>query len=63
MTKMVLNPRCEFAARGSSEEEVLRAAAEHAKSQHGMSDVPPDLLSKACRFIHDEDAGSDQVSY
>lgn len=55
-----LNPGCRFEARGSNEEDVLRAAAEHAKTQHGMSNIPQEVISKARRFIHDEELESDR---
>jgi len=49
-----LNPGCSFEARGNSEEDVLKKAAEHAKMVHQMKEIPPDVLSKARSAIHDE---------
>jgi predicted small metal-binding protein len=49
-----LNPGCSFEARGNSEEDVLKTAAEHAKTVHNMKEIPPDVLSKARRAVHDE---------
>jgi predicted small metal-binding protein len=49
-----LNPGCKFEARGNSEDEVLKNAAEHAKTAHNMPNIPPDVLSKARSAIHDE---------
>jgi predicted small metal-binding protein len=49
-----LNPGCNFEARGNSEDEVLKKAAEHAKTAHNMDKIPPDVLSKARNAIHDE---------
>ncbi|HET9088330.1 MAG TPA: DUF1059 domain-containing protein [Acidobacteriaceae bacterium] len=49
-----LNPGCKFEARGENEMEVLGAAAEHARTQHGMNTIPPEVISKARTLIHDE---------
>lgn len=49
-----LNPGCKFEARGNSEDEVLKNAAEHAKTAHNMPNIPPDVLSEARSAIHDE---------
>lgn len=65
MTKVLkcgdLNPGCEFEARGNSEGEVLQAAAKHAKAKHGLSNIPPEMLLKARRFIHDEASRSEKI--
>jgi predicted small metal-binding protein len=34
--------------------DVLRKAAEHAKTAHNMDSIPPDVLSKVKGAIHDE---------
>jgi len=47
-----LNPGCNFEARGNSDDEVLKKAAEHAKTAHNMPSIPPDVLSKARSAIH-----------
>ena len=49
-----LNPGCKFEARGNSEDEVLKRAAEHAKTAHNMLSMPPDVLSKARSAIQEE---------
>ena len=36
---------CDGVVTGATEEEVLAAAAAHAKEAHGMSDVPPEVVS------------------
>ncbi len=36
---------CTYVARGNSEEEVLRNAAEHAK-KHGIREVSPELMKR-----------------
>ena len=48
---------CDFEARGESEEEILQKCAEHAKSAHGMDEIPPDLAVKVRGAIREEDSG------
>ncbi len=36
---------CDGVVTGATDDEVLAAAAVHAKEAHGMSDVPPELVS------------------
>ena len=45
---------CDFEARGATEEDILRQAAEHAKKDHGMTEMSPDLLAKVNAAIRDE---------
>jgi predicted small metal-binding protein len=47
-------PGCDFEMSGNSEEEVLQKAAEHAKTDHGLDSIPPDVLAKVRGAIHDE---------
>ena len=49
-----LNPGCSFEARGNTDEDVLKKAAEHAKLAHNMKEIPPGLLDKARSAIRDE---------
>jgi predicted small metal-binding protein len=37
---------CDYQARGNSEDEVLRQAAEHARSVHQIQEMPPELAAK-----------------
>jgi predicted small metal-binding protein len=64
MTKVLkcndLNPGCSFEARGNTDEDVLKLAAEHAKTAHKMKDIPPDVLDKARRAIRNEGKGRGQ---
>ena len=46
---------CDFEARGESEQEVLQKCAEHAKSAHGMDQIPADLAAKVRTSIRDEE--------
>lgn len=56
MTKLLkcgdLMPGCTFEARGQSEQEILRAAAVHAKEVHGM-EATPELVEKVKGAIRD----------
>jgi predicted small metal-binding protein len=47
---------CDFEARGQTEQEVLKKCAEHARSEHGMKELPADLAAKVKAAIHDERA-------
>jgi predicted small metal-binding protein len=47
-------PGCDFEMTGNSEEEVLQKAAEHAKTDHGMDSIPPEVLDNVRGAIHDE---------
>jgi predicted small metal-binding protein len=49
---------CDFEARGETVEEVLNQCGEHAKTAHGMSEIPEELLQKVTAAIHDEEAAS-----
>jgi predicted small metal-binding protein len=51
-----VNPGCNFEIRGNSEDEVLKKAADHAKTAHNMQNIPPDVLAKARSAIRDEGA-------
>jgi len=44
---------CDGEIRGQSEEEVLRQAAEHAQTQHGVQ-VTPEFAAQVKPHIHDE---------
>lgn len=37
---------CDFEARGETEEEILQMCAAHAKNDHGMEDISPELVAK-----------------
>ncbi len=45
---------CDFVARGQSEDEILAKCAEHARTDHGMSDIPDEVVTKVRSAIHDE---------
>jgi len=45
---------CDFEARGDTEQEILQQCAEHARREHGMNEIPPDLAMKVRGAIRDE---------
>jgi predicted small metal-binding protein len=45
---------CNFVARGATEEEVMKKAAEHAKTAHGMDKITPELAQKVKAAIKNE---------
>jgi predicted small metal-binding protein len=47
-------PGCTKEIRGDSDHDVLRKAAEHAKTDHHMDSIPPDVLAKVKNAIRDE---------
>jgi len=49
---------CDFVARGATVDEVMEKARAHAVTDHGFSDIPPELVDKAKAAIRDEEAAS-----
>ena len=47
---------CDFVAKGESEQEIMQQAAEHARTDHGMTEIPPEVVDKVKAAIHDEAA-------
>ncbi|HTJ87357.1 MAG TPA: DUF1059 domain-containing protein [Terriglobales bacterium] len=47
---------CDFVARGNSEEEIMQKLSEHARTDHKMTSIPPELADKVRSAIHDEAA-------
>ena len=37
---------CDFEARANSVEDLMKQCAEHARSAHGMTEIPPELVAK-----------------
>ncbi len=44
---------CDFFACGKTEEEIFQKAAEHARTDHNMSEIPKELQDKARLAIRD----------
>ena len=45
---------CDFVARGATEDEVMKKAAEHAKTAHGIQNITPELAQKVKAAIKNE---------
>jgi predicted small metal-binding protein len=45
---------CDFVARGETEAEILKQAAEHAGTTHNMTQMSDEILAKVRAAIHDE---------
>jgi len=47
---------CDFTATGETEEQVMQQCAEHARTAHGMNEIPPELATKVRAAIRDQAA-------
>ena len=45
---------CDFVARGQTETEILEQCAEHARTDHGVTEIPDEVIAKVRAEIHDE---------
>jgi predicted small metal-binding protein len=58
MTKVLscrdVGAACDWVGKGETVEEVLAKAKEHAKKDHNMESISPDMLAKAKAAIKDE---------
>jgi predicted small metal-binding protein len=45
---------CDFEARGAITEDVLTQCAHHARADHGMEEIPPELAARVLAAIRDE---------
>jgi predicted small metal-binding protein len=53
--------KCDFVARGSSNEEILEQARRHGKEKHGLT-MDANLERRVIGLIHDEDSDSHRES-
>ena len=44
---------CDFEARAENEAELMKKVAEHARTQHGITSIPKELLAKVKTAIRD----------
>jgi predicted small metal-binding protein len=49
-----LGMNCDFEARGDSEEDIMRQAAEHAQRAHQIQEIAPELASQLRAAIRTE---------
>jgi predicted small metal-binding protein len=47
---------CDFVARGETEQDILQQCTEHARKDHGMTEIPAELADKVLGAIRDEAA-------
>jgi predicted small metal-binding protein len=47
---------CDFVAKGETTEDIMRQAAEHARTAHNMTEIPPEVADKVRGAIRDEAA-------
>jgi len=45
---------CDFQASGETVEDILRQTREHAKTAHGIEEIPPELADKVQAAIRDK---------
>lgn len=45
---------CDFEARGETEQEIMQQCAAHARTDHGMTEIPAELATKVRAAIHEE---------
>lgn len=48
-----VGPDCDFVAEGETDEEIMKQVTEHARTEHGIEEVPPELAEKAKAAIRD----------
>ena len=47
---------CDFVARGETDEDILQQCTEHARKDHGMTEIPAELADKVLGAIRNEAA-------
>jgi predicted small metal-binding protein len=47
---------CDFVAKGETAEDILQQCAEHARKDHNMTEIPPEVADKVRAAIRDEAA-------
>lgn len=53
--------KCDWVAKGNTDDEILRQAGAHAQKTHGMQ-VTPDLEKKVRSLIHEESSDAHRAS-
>lgn len=44
---------CDFEAKGETAEEIMNQAAKHAREEHGMTEIPAEVVEKCQKAIRD----------
>jgi predicted small metal-binding protein len=52
---------CDFEARGTTVEDIMSQCGKHARTAHGMSEIPEELLEKVKSAIYDEGTATASV--
>ena len=47
---------CDFVAKGETDEDILQQCTEPARKDHGMTEIPPEVVDKVRGAIRDEAA-------
>lgn len=45
---------CDFVARGQTDQQILQQVASHARTDHGLEEVPQELVERALSNIREE---------
>ncbi len=46
-------PDCDFVARAENFDELMVKVKEHAQKAHGFTDIPPEMIERVKKLIHD----------
>jgi predicted small metal-binding protein len=49
-----LGKDCDWVGRAGTEDELMKKLAEHAKTVHGMTEIPPEMMTQVKQVIKDE---------
>ena len=44
---------CDFVARAETMDELMRKVKEHAQKGHGYKEIPPEMIDKVKKLVHD----------
>ena len=47
---------CDFVAKGETDEDILQQCTEHARKDHNMTEIPPEVVDKVRGAIRNEAA-------
>lgn len=51
-----LGGNCDYVAEGKTEKELIQNLSDHAKKDHGMTEIPPELMKKLSRLLREDRA-------
>jgi predicted small metal-binding protein len=44
---------CDFVARAENLDELMKKVKEHAQKDHGYKDIPPEMIEKVKKLVHE----------